>query len=342
MAAGQPPEGLALLHQAAYLRLLVIAAILGVPITVVSFALLDVLSVVEHQTYTRLPHALGFGGEPVWWPLVPLALAGLIVGLTVRYLPGEGGESPADGFHAGGPPRPQDLSGIAVAAVASIGLGAVVGPEAPLIALGGGLAYLVVWLVRRDMPGRAGLVIAATGSFAAVSTLLGPPLAGAFLLMEATGLGGAAATAVLVPGMLGAGIGALVFVGLGSLTGKGAFSLAIPTIPAASQPTVVQLCWAVAVGLAAAPAGILIKRLALLLRGYVRRRVVPATVLAGTAVALVAIAYAELTGRSTSEVLFSGEAALPTLVEQAPRSSGRRRPARPVWRPVTRRACCGW
>jgi hypothetical protein len=47
-------------------------------------------------------------------------------------------------------------------------------------------------------------VVAAAGSFAAVSTLLGSPLLGAFLLMEASGLGGAMLELVLVPGLLAA------------------------------------------------------------------------------------------------------------------------------------------
>jgi hypothetical protein len=34
---------------------------------------------------------------PTWWPLLPLALASVAVGAMVRYLPGAGGEVPADG-----------------------------------------------------------------------------------------------------------------------------------------------------------------------------------------------------------------------------------------------------
>ena len=165
----------------------------------------------------------------------------------IRYLPGHGGESPADGFHAGGFPAGRELGGIAAAAIASIGLGVVVGPEAPLIALGGGLAVLAVRLARRgNVPAGVASVVAATGSFAAVSTLFGSPLAAAFLMMEAAGLGGATATMVLVPGLLGAGIGSLVFVGLGSWTGFGTFSLAVSGLPPASDPTVGAIGWAVA------------------------------------------------------------------------------------------------
>ena len=72
-----------------------------------------------------------------------------------------------------------------------LSLGAVLGPEAPLIALGAGLAVLAVHFSKRDMPAQTVAVIGAAGSFAAIATLFGSPLPAAFLLMEAVGLGGA-------------------------------------------------------------------------------------------------------------------------------------------------------
>jgi len=124
-----------------------------------------------------------------------------------------------------------------LAAFATLSLGVVLGPEAPLIALGGGLGVLAVRLVKRDAPPRTSTVVAAAGSFAAVSTLLGSPLLGAFLLMEASGLGGAMLELVLVPGLLAAGVGSLIFLGLDHLTGLGTFSLAIPGLPHVGSPT---------------------------------------------------------------------------------------------------------
>jgi hypothetical protein len=58
--------------------------------------------------------------------------------------------------------------------------------------------------------------MASAGSFAAISTLLGSPVLGAFLIMEVAGIGGAALSLVALPGLLASGIGALVFVGLDS------------------------------------------------------------------------------------------------------------------------------
>jgi H+/Cl- antiporter ClcA len=93
------------------------------------------------------------GPAPAWWPLPWLVLCGLLVGLTIRYLPGSGGHSPALGFQTGGGPATgRELPGIILAALATLGLGAVRGPEAPLIAIGGGFGALAVRLVRRDAP----------------------------------------------------------------------------------------------------------------------------------------------------------------------------------------------
>ena len=300
-----------------YLALLILAAILGVVISFLIYWFLKLIADIQSWVFTSLPKDLGFNGEPAWWPLLPLAVAGVIVGATIRYLPGRGGHSPADGFKAGGVARPVELPGIFLAAVASIGLGAVVGPEAPVIALGGGLAVLAVKLAQRDMEPRAGAVIAATGSFAAISTVLGNPLAGAVLLLEASGLGGPMATIVMIPGLVGAGVGSLIFLGLDSWTGYGTFSLAVPNLPPAPHLNVAQFGWALAIGAAAGVVSFGIRWLALFLRPHVERRLVLLTLVAGLIIAGLAIAFGEATGKSSSAVLFSGQSALPPLLEHA-------------------------
>jgi H+/Cl- antiporter ClcA len=298
--------------------LLVLAAVLGVVISFLVYWLLKLIADIQMWVFTDLPKDLGFHGAPPWWPLLPLAVAGAIVGAVIRYLPGRGGHSPADGFKAGGVALPAELPGILVAGVASLGLGAVVGPEAPAIALGGGLAVLVVKLARRDMPASTYAVIAAAGSFAGISTLLGNPLAGAFLLLEASGLGGPLATIVLIPGLLGAGLGTLIFLGLNAWTGYGTFSLTVPNLPPAAHLDVAQIGWALAIGLAAAVVSSGIKRLALFIRPHVGRRLLLLlTPLAGLAVAGLAIAFGEATGQPSSDVLFSGQTALTPLLEHA-------------------------
>jgi H+/Cl- antiporter ClcA len=172
------PDPAAILRSRRYVGLLVLAAILGVPISAAAYGFLALVAGLQEWLFSDLPEALGLGGAAWWWPLPLLTLAGILVGLTVRYLPGRGGHVPADGFKAGGAPSPIELPGVAIAALATLSLGAVLGPEAPLIALGAGLAGWAVRLARRDAPAQATAVVAAAGSFAAISTLLGSPLLG--------------------------------------------------------------------------------------------------------------------------------------------------------------------
>ncbi len=214
------------------------------------------------------------------------------------------------------PPAPIELPGVFLAALVSLGLGAVIGPEAPLIALGGGLAALVVRLVKRDATAEALAVVGGAGSFAAVSALLGSPLLGAFLFMEVIGLGGMMATLMLLPGLLAAGVGALVFIGFDAANGVGTISLSVPNLPPFDHPNGAQFGWALAIGVGAAVLGCAIRVLALALRPHVERRLVLLTPVAGLAIALLAILYGELSDKGPSDVLFSGQSALPGLIDQ--------------------------
>src|SRR5215212_7052191 len=310
-----PADPVTLLRSRQYLRLLVIAAVLGVPISAVAYWFLVLTGGLGDWLYTDLPKALELDPAPAWWPLPLLGVAGLLVGLVVHLVPGRGGESPLDGFHPGGgaaPPLP--LLGIALAAVVSLGLGAVVGPEAPLIAIGGGLAAAAMRLARREVPAQALALVAATGSFAAISALFGSPLAGAFLLMEAAGIGGPMLRPLLVPGLLASGIGTLVFIGLDAWTGEGVFSFVLPDLPSFTRPDIAQFAWAIGIGLAAAVLIAGIRRIAVPLRAPVERRPLVAAPVIGLAVAGLAIGYAQVTGHVVSDVLFSGEDELTTVV----------------------------
>ncbi|MBO0657434.1 chloride channel protein [Streptomyces triculaminicus] len=305
-----PPDPFTILRSRNYVVLLVMAAVVGVPVTAAAFGFLALVAKLQPMLYTDLPKALGLHDTPPWWPLPLLGIGGLLVGLTVQYLPGHGGHEPTAGFKPRGTPTPIELPGIFLAALATLAFGAVLGPEAPLIALGGGLTAGAVRLAKRDVPERASAMMAAAGSFAAISSLLGSPLLGAFFLMEASGLGGPMLALVLVPGLLAAGIGALVFIGLGSWTGLGTYSLALTDLPEAATPTAAEFGWALVIGLSAAIAGVGIRWLAVRLKTHVERRRVPATVVMGLVVGGLAIGYAESTGKPETDVLYSGQSAL--------------------------------
>ena len=319
-AAGGTPsmDPVAVIRSRPYIAALLLAAVVGVPISVVAYGFLALVAAVQGFVFDGLPTQLLGGPAPAWWPLPWLVLCGLLTGLTIRFLPGTGGHSPAFGFKAGGgPPSSRELVGVALAALTTLSLGAVLGPEAPLIALGGGLGALTVHLARKDAPPMALTIMASAGSFAAISTLLGSPVLGAFLIMEAAGIGGMTLSLVALPGLLASGIGALVFVGLDGWTGLGTFSLALPTVPPTVPPTLASLGWAVVMGFAGALLGWVIRWLGLSLRPIVHLNRVLVTAALGLLIGLTAMAYQLISGDSFTQVLFSGQDAMPELVAKA-------------------------
>ncbi len=307
-----------LLRSRSYMVLLVFGAIIGVPIAAIAYLFLKIVGEVQQWVFTTLPADLGLSPTPVWWPLPVIVIAGALVGATIHFLPGTGGHAPAEGFKASGAPEAAELPGVIIAAFVTLALGVVLGPEAPLIAIGSGLAVLIVHVVKKDAPAQAAVVIGAAGSFAAVSTLLGSPLLGAFLLMEVAGLGGPLLGVVLVPGLLAAGIGSLVFVGLNGITGWGTFSLAVPDIPAFTTIEGPQFLWAIGIGLLAAVLGTGIKRAALFLQPVVAERRLYLTPVVGAGVALAAIVFAQaFPEHGAQQVLFSGQNSLAPLIQNA-------------------------
>ncbi|HEX6758964.1 MAG TPA: chloride channel protein [Propionibacteriaceae bacterium] len=318
-AGGAPAiDPVALIRSRQYIGALVLAAIVGIPISAIAYGFLALVAAIQQFLFTELPNQLLGSGAPAWWPVPWLVLCGLLTALVIRYLPGNGGHSPAFGFQTGGgPPTARQLPGIALAALTTLSLGAVLGPEAPLIAIGGGLAALTVSLSKKDAPPIALMIMTSAGSFAAISTLLGSPVLGAFLIMEVAGISGMTLSLVALPGLLASGIGALVFVGLDNWTGLGSFSLALPSVPPAVPPTLATLVWALAMGVAGALLGWLIRFVGLWLRQVVHLNRLLVTSTLGLIIGLTAMAYQLISGRSFTQVLFSGQEALPELVEKA-------------------------
>jgi H+/Cl- antiporter ClcA len=311
------PSAQELLRSRQYLVLLLFGAMIGVPIALVAYYFLKFVNVGQQWIFTTLPVDLGFDKAPTWWPVPVLVIAGAAVAATIQFMPGTGGHSPADGFKSSPAPTAAELPGVVIAALLTLCLGAVLGPEAPLIAIGGGLAVLAVHLVKKDAPAQASAVIGAAGSFAAISTLLGSPLVGAFLLMEVAGLGGPLLGVMLVPGLLASGVGSLVFIGLDNLTGYGTFSLSVPSLPPFTSPTVAEIVWAVAIGLMGAVLGTGIRRGAKFLEPIVARRRLWITPVFGAAIAVAAIVFNHVSGHGVQQVLFSGENALAPMIDNA-------------------------
>jgi H+/Cl- antiporter ClcA len=304
-----------------YRVLLVFAAVIGVLVSLASWGFLELVHVIQVGVYTDLPGDLGFDTVPSWWPLPWLALAGILTAFAIQRLPGHGGHVPADGLSTGGKPaQPIELPGVLLAALATLGLGLVLGPEAPLIALGMGLGILAFRLVRKDAPQQAVGLMAAAGSFAAVSTIFGSPVIGAVIIIEAAGLGGATLPLILLPGLLAAGVGSLVFIGMGNWTGlsTSAWALTPFSLPPFSGPGWGDFGWTIVLAMAAALVAFLIIEIARWTTRVVSRRPFVLTTAAALVVGGLAIAFNQATDRSVDAVLFSGQDAFGSLLKDAP------------------------
>jgi H+/Cl- antiporter ClcA len=215
--------------------------------------------------------------------------------------------------------QPIELPGIVLAGFATIALGLVLGPEAPLLALGGGLGVLAIRLARRDAPQQAQMLLAAAGSFAAMSFIFEQPIIAAVILIEALGLDRRTLPLVLIPGLTAAGIGSLVSVGMGSFTGlsTSAYALGAVPLPSFGRPTLAEFGWTVLLGIAAAVIVFVIYRLARGVQHLVVPRLLVLAPAAGMIVAGLAVGFSHAAGKSVTEVLFSGQDQLPGLISGA-------------------------
>jgi H+/Cl- antiporter ClcA len=200
-----------------------------------------------------------------------------------------------------------------------VGFGLVLGPEAPLIALGAGGAVLAVRLTRMEMAPQVLALIAAAGSFAALSFIFESPLIAAVILIEAAGIGGPRLPLVLLPGLLAAGIGTLVSIGMGSFTGlsSAAYALGPLQVPHCAHPSIGQFGWTILLAIVIAVVTRAIMLGGMSTYGVVVRRLPLFLPLVGLVVAGLAIAFHGAANKSVNEVLFSGQDALPGLVAQA-------------------------
>ncbi|MET9192042.1 chloride channel protein [Streptomyces olivaceus] len=295
-----------------YRRLMLLSVLLGVPVALACFFFVGLQHALQHWVWTSLPEAAGYAAPPWWWPLPALLLAGLVLAPIVTRLPGGGGHLPVDGL-GGAPVGPRELPGAVLAALATLPLGVVLGPEAPLMAVGSGLALLAVRRAGAGKDPRASAIVATAGSTAAISTILGGPVTAAVLLVEGAGLAGARLVALLLPCLLASAAGALVFTGFGHWTGLEIGALALPDLPPVAGPDAGDFLWGL-------PTAALIAVLVTLARGlghrtaaWTRHRTAPRTVACATAVGVCVAAYALITGRSPAEAALSGQATLARL-----------------------------
>ena len=264
---------------------------------------------VEHHLqawlWEDLPELLGNEQAPAWL-VVSLLLVGALITLAAERLPGGGGHTPLSPLSLDIGPR--EVTSVVLAALGSLSFGAVVGPEAPLLAIGTAMGALAF----RDPDRPIRQVMMVVGAMAAVGAIFGNPLITSVLLLELAVLSGPklANPLVLMPALVGMAAGYTLQVGLEDWSGLGETRLGLPGLD--PYPTLHLADAAVALPLAVIVALVaMAARLTGLRVGAAAARRPTVTMLAGAlVVALAAISVRAITGGDLELVLFSGQSAM--------------------------------
>lgn len=301
------------------LRLVLLGAAIGIPAALAAIAFFTAVHYLEEIVWDGLPAALGETTAP-WYLVVFLPVVGAAIVAVARLaLPGDGGRSPLAGMSHGATPVAY-VPGIVVAALGTLGFGLVLGPEAPVMAVGSAVGLAITSFVRSNAQEKG--ILSMAGIFSAISTLFGGPLVAGVMLTEGGIALGPMLIPVLVPGFVAAAVGYLVFLGVGPYTGAPAPGLQIPDLPAYLGTSVPDLLIAIVVGVATAAMIVGINRGAAGLAAIQARRLadprvglVAGLLAGGFAVGLLA-QTATVFGVAPKDVLFSGQASIPALVSE--------------------------
>lgn len=298
-----------------YLIVLLAAGLLGVPVAAVATLYTSLVHALTTVFWTDFPHDMGFGEPPWWYVLLLPTFAGLCTAGALR-LPGHGGHSPADGLSFQ-PEGPRLAASAILAATASLLFGIVLGPEAPLTAIGLSLGAVAGRLVSKDQMPAA--ILALAGGFAAIATVFGGPLPSSLLLFEALATSGKFPSAmlprILLPGFLAAGVGELIFTGVAGWSGVHQAQLTIPELPHYGAVKVADIGIGLLVAIVTAGIVLAARRFGAEAFKRVGGRL-PVLLGGGLAVGLLAVLFHEISGHALSLVLFSGETSMGELITQ--------------------------
>ena len=298
----------------AYLKLVLIAAAIGIPAALVAALFLALVHELESLLWDDLPDQLGYDSPPAYLVIGLPVVGALIVILARRLLPGDGGNPPTEGMALQATPVAY-APGIALAAIGTLAFGAVLGPEAPVVALGAIVGVAATHFVKVGEQEKR--VLSTAGSFSAISALFGGPVTAGMLLLEG-GVGmGAKLIPALLPGLVAAAVGYVIFTGFGDWGGLDAPGLVVPDLPAYEGTFLGDLLVALAVGVATAVAIAMVRRaVAVVEREGLPRLGMPGLLLAGgLAVGLLAQVF-EAFDVSSQDTLFSGQSAVPDVIAE--------------------------
>jgi H+/Cl- antiporter ClcA len=186
-----------------------------------------------------------FEGSPIamFWPLILLTIGGIAVGLTIKYT-GEHiqlGSTQKEFNEAKGRLNYRHLPSIITQCILSLWSGASIGPEGGLADLGGGASTLLAEKLK--IKTNAVVFVTYCGVAGSFGSFFGSPLIGAFVAMEYLFIQGIPYVELLVPGLVSATVGYLVYYHVFNVSISG-----ILIFPQYASPLFIDLIWALVIG----------------------------------------------------------------------------------------------
>jgi H+/Cl- antiporter ClcA len=192
-----------------YLGLVVLSALLGAAVAAIAAGYVWVYHEGIHLVWHTLPDELGVEPFAWWLILLTTTVGGVLVGLVLRFVPGNGGPSPVAGHSLGGSADYRVAPAAALTTIVSLVAGASLGPEAALVTIAAAVGALVA--ARLELADGPTRLLGATGIAGVLGSLFGNPLAAAMLMLETLTVGGPMLYAILIPGLVAATIGGEIF-----------------------------------------------------------------------------------------------------------------------------------
>ncbi|MBD2526896.1 chloride channel protein [Nostoc sp. FACHB-133] len=196
-------------HKTTFSRLLLYAACLGVSIGCLSSVYYFALQLGTQAIWTVLLNALGVKDFRSYTWIIT-AIAGLLVGLVVYYLGAPTGLNAAvDEIHREGRIDYRQTPGMVIASWLSLVSGSSAGPEAPLVDINGGIGS---WMAEKLKLGRDETrILTFCGMSAALGAFFGSPLGSALLALELPHRLGMEYYEALIPVIVSAIAGFVIF-----------------------------------------------------------------------------------------------------------------------------------
>jgi H+/Cl- antiporter ClcA len=224
------------------IKLVLLAAIVGAVVSLLTAAYL----IIAELGTTFFEHPIAGLSIGMFWPLILLVIGGLAVGLIARYA-GEHlqlGSTQREYAESKGRLNYRHLPSNLLQIFVSLWSGSSVGPEAGIAELGGGAGS---WIANRlKLKINAVSFLTYCGIAGSFGAFFGNPITGAFVAMEYLFITGIPYVLLLIPGLVAATVGYLVYSQLLDLSASGIF--AFPPYP---TPTFVDVGWALLIGIIA-------------------------------------------------------------------------------------------